>query len=83
MKYQVKKYIDYKNAEAVLNAFETGWDYGVEQFEKLFGKNEATADYYGAYKFMKNNDPDSSKCFVIRQKAVEKIIKQLEAIKEN
>lgn len=83
MKNQVKKYVDYKNAEAVLNAFDSGWDYGVEQFEKLFDKNEATADYWGAYKFMKDNDPDNGKCFAIRQKAVEKIIEQLEAIREN
>lgn len=77
MRYQVKKYVDYKNAESVLSAFEDGWDYGVEQFEKTFGENEDTARYWGAYKFIKNNDADSGKCFTIRERAVDKIIKQL------
>lgn len=77
--YQVQEYINEKEKEnaPILEAFENGWDSGVEAFEKGLGKNFWTELYWFAYSYCKNGDPDSGFCFTLRERAVGNLTKIL------
>lgn len=60
--------------------FEAGWDNGVEQFTKVFGRNFWTRLYWYGYKFAENGDVDGGACFKIREDAVQHLIKLGEEI---
>lgn len=60
-------------SETIRNAFEYGWDNGVETYEQVFGADDTTKEYWGAYDFAVDNNIDSGKCFEIRQACVDKI----------
>ena len=60
---------------------EIGWDYAVEELGRTATDCvilELIEDYWKAYTYQENADPDAGKCFEIRQYAVKEILKRLE-----
>ena len=60
---------------------EVGWDYAVEQLETAKVDCvilELIGIYWGAYRYMEDNDADTGKCFELRQYAIKEILKRLE-----